>query len=1522
LTATPPAWVEQGPATITNSSLVSARPDNGSVGAVESIVVENVPVSQQNPGGHVVYAGTVNGGVWRADNITDSMVNGSGDPTTIDWRPLTDNQPSLATTSLALDPNDLSGNTLWVGTGSQSSAGFGGGPSVGLLYTKNGGQNWFVRGQGLAKTTIMSIAPTTLMPPTGQVVLVADYNQGLERSADGGVTFQPVNLATGGVLGGSASDVVADPATPQIFFAAVANQGVYESTDGGVSWFSINNNIQGTAGSIDIRLAVHSDTNGLVLYAGIINSNDTLTAVYRAVITSGQPNWFPIGRSTLPNLKSDLQVPGFRYFAMTADPTDDKVVYVSGIANGTTSSVYRVVAPAPSGQGIWISLHNSIFPDNQPHPDSRHLAFLGNGILLETDDGGIYGLPGPRDNPGTLWTTLSFGLRDTEFFSVAYDAENGDVLGGTQDNGTVVQPGPNGLFWDPVPKGDGDGGNTAFDDSVGLTYFFRDDGFFIDNRNGDTRAATLLKPGTAFPLFGGLNKSDLATYVANFQQTDASFPYALNSYKQTRVKPILMGMTGVYESFDAGTTINDVSPPAMSGNVTALASGVPTMPDAAYFATSNPGAGVAQIFVRSRPGASFTQTNWPGAAVRRIVIDPDNWQIAYAVDSSGKVWRTTDAGGTPNPKNNDWVDITSNLSSLTPVVRTLEIYDPTPQSNQGDEVLLAGGRGGVFRLLHPLDPPGGAWTQYGTGLPNVLVNDLHYIPGTGFGDILVAGTLGRGAWTIPAASKTLSQAIRLQISFVVGDFGYSVVRLVRDASDPRILDVFVGSRSQPDFTVPLAVLQDIEVTGLGNDTLIVDNSNGRINVPDLFFSGGAFPNTLQIQSGSDTQPENAVFDVGTITGLGPGTLHYSNVSVLSVSGGTGRNDYTVNGLDKQVSATIMIGDGDQDYVDVEGNQGPVTIFLGQARDGVDISAVSRTLSAIQGTVTVHGGGAFGVLGIHDQVEAVPQTYTITASSVTRQGSAPINFDSIDEVELDGDVRGGVYNVQDTPGGGTSTTLNLTAGSAPSAVNVQKTTGDLQINTGKAAATVNVGNAGSVRNIMGAVGISGLDVGLFVDDSNDPTTRLSPTLSASSLTGLAGATIDYSGAQLAVLDVRGGSGGDAFTVTGTPFNVPNNPLTTLQTGSGNSTVNVRATEGRLVVGSGRGNISVTIGSLAPALGGALGRIEGPIIVTNLLGHDALVIDDSGDNTGRSATITASSVTGLSPAAINYAAGPVSSVTVYGGGKSNTSSTFRVKSTSPATPVSIFAGAGTNTLVGPNTASIWNFALFGAGSVGNVGFSRIQNVKGGTALNIFKFSPGSALAGTLAGGGAGDWLEYPGLITPVSVNLATGAATDVGGGTAGKVSQIQNVIGGAGDNTLVGNALGNILIGGGGTNVITGGSGRSVLIGGTGSATITGGAADDILIAGTTTFDTDEGALMAILKEWQRTDKIYTQRITDLRNGGGYNGANKLIWHTTVLDNDRSPSLLIGGTGLDWFFANLTPTGVLDQIRNRNSQELVD
>src|SRR5262245_55627086 len=99
-----------------------------------------------------------------------------------------------------------------------------------------------------------------------------------------------------------------------------------------------------------------------------------------------------------------------------------------------------------------------------------------------------------------------------------------------------------------------------------------------------------------------------------------------------------------------------------------------------------------------------------------------------------------------------------------------------------------------------------------------------------------------------------------------------------------------------------------------------------------------------------------------------------------------------------------------------------------------------------------------------------------------------------------------------------------------------------------------------------------------------------------ITGLAPATILWAptssatGGGVTGLKVYGGSGGNTFTVANTSnFYFPS--ATFLYTGSGNDTVNVERTTGRLNVVNPGGQDSVWVGSKGSALGGNVQSING-------------------------------------------------------------------------------------------------------------------------------------------------------------------------------------------------------------------------------------------------------------------------------------------------------------------------------------------
>jgi hypothetical protein len=116
-----------------------------------------------------------------------------------------------------------------------------------------------------------------------------------------------------------------------------------------------------------------------------------------------------------------------------------------------------------------------------------------------------------------------------------------------------------------------------------------------------------------------------------------------------------------------------------------------------------------------------------------LVMDPDDWRTAYAVDSRN-VYQTTDAGL-------NWRVVSDKLG--VPNLRSLSFVETA----SGRDALLVGTNLGVYRAFDP--QPGVAWTEVGRALPNALVSDLLYTDVQGAADdVLSVGTMGRGVYSL------------------------------------------------------------------------------------------------------------------------------------------------------------------------------------------------------------------------------------------------------------------------------------------------------------------------------------------------------------------------------------------------------------------------------------------------------------------------------------------------------------------------------------------------------------------------------------------------------------------------------------------------------------------------------------------------------------------------------------------------------------------------------------------------------
>lgn len=234
-----PSWSPLGPALVLDADTWGDRaPATGRV----NVIVPN----PENPLGDI-WVGAAGGGAW----------NGSVYPE-VHWRPMTDDQPSLAIGAIALDScNSDRCLTVWVGTGENAGGRdtqYGHGVLLGTFNASTKTYDWVQLGAdrlGHANVTRLLLDPESVDGPkkhlyvalaagvsanaTHSTVPVAPASRlGIWRSLDGGQNWDNV-LDTDD----SATDLELDPLDPQTLYASFVSKGIFRSTDGGEHWETI-----------------------------------------------------------------------------------------------------------------------------------------------------------------------------------------------------------------------------------------------------------------------------------------------------------------------------------------------------------------------------------------------------------------------------------------------------------------------------------------------------------------------------------------------------------------------------------------------------------------------------------------------------------------------------------------------------------------------------------------------------------------------------------------------------------------------------------------------------------------------------------------------------------------------------------------------------------------------------------------------------------------------------------------------------------------------------------------------------------------------------------------------------------------------------------------------------------------------------------------------------------------------------------------------------------------------------------
>ena len=813
-------WTQLGPRPLN----VSAFPFRGThSGRVTAIALHPQYDGTNN---RTVFVGGAQGGVWRS---TD---NGQT------WTPLTDDLPSQAIGSIAIDPTNPSVMFVGSGEGNRSGDTYYG---AGLYKTTDGGATWrvisgptstlapqkpvFVNA-AITRIAIDPVTPNVMFVSTtfggiaaasGAVGVVESGKQkGVWKSTDGGETWRNVDPdGSAGVQ--SAHAVIIDPLNHNTVYAAIRTRGIYRSKSGGEpgTWEKLTNSVANTDNTAQAFLrcsvaagpAIAPSTTATLYASFERTSNSSIFGFYQS--KDGGDSWTQV--TTPPTEFAESPQAGYNMF-IAVDPTDGNTVYYGGQYD--YSRFANCLVRSTNGGTSWSDMNS-----NALHPDTHAIAVANNrNILFTGNDGGIW----RTDNAtatNVTWTSLNPNLHLTQFQSIALHPTDPNILiGGTQDNGTLRHTGA--MEWNQIAGGDG--GFALIDQSnpsVMYQTFFNSTGYISPRLS--------LNGGQSWQFIGC---DECATTPGEFNPTDrVKFyaPMALNpAFTGGNGNVVYLGTHRLYRTADRGTTWTGLGSSSDgfgqdltlgTGRISAVVA-YPKVDNSTSPATEIVWVGTddGQVQVTSNAGAlaaaTFTNTTkapLPNRFVADIATDNTNPNRAVVVYSGfdantpttpGHVFRTTDRGTT-------WTNISGNLPDV-PV--TTVALDP----NDANRLWI----GSDIGVLETTDG-GATWVRLSKGMPQVAVFMLRYHNATGS---LIAATHGRSVyrWRTYTTAATVSAASYLANADVARD---------------SIVSIFGVSLATATAPAPAGVFP--LPTTLAGTTVTVRDSQGTERAAPLFFAG-------------------------------------------------------------------------------------------------------------------------------------------------------------------------------------------------------------------------------------------------------------------------------------------------------------------------------------------------------------------------------------------------------------------------------------------------------------------------------------------------------------------------------------------------------------------------------------------------------------------------------------------------------------------------------------------------------------
>ncbi|MCL5020109.1 MAG: hypothetical protein M1339_00275, partial [Bacteroidetes bacterium] len=682
------SWLSMGPAP------TSTPYWNNVAGRMTSIAVD--PTDSL-----VVYAAAAGGGLWKTTDGGSS------------WTPLTDNFSRLASGAVAVDPNNPS--VIYYGTG-ELNFNIDGYPGTGFLYkSTDGGDSWtqlaMPQNGGLYYTSQIVVAPSN-----SNYVYASGFWD-VYRSTDAGASWTELDLTDGAV-----DDIVVSPTNANIIYASYGsgfsgdstNYGIFESTDAGNTWTKLTNGLPSSGQIFRISLAI-APSNPQVLYAAINGNRPTgrsqdTNRVY--ISQNGGSSW-----SVLPSVTSTSDFGGGQGWynnVIAVDPNNPKTVYLGGVDFWKSTDSGNTWSPMTNGYGLYKTGQTTV------HVDQHAIAFAkgSSTTFYIGNDGGVW----KTTNAGASFTDCNSNLQTIQFYDITASPANQNLtIGGTQDNGTEMNAQPS-TTWNLIFGGDG--GYVMIDPSnPNIVY--------TEYVNGEIQKS----------VNGGQTFNEITS------SSNIGSGYWLTPYVMDPVNNNLLytATDKVYESTNGGTNWASISPvlnpnlPSSSNQVTTMSIS-PVEGNVLYAGISGyrGAADSAYLYVSTSSGANWTNITGnlpPGTNFCQVTADPTHKGEAYLAVltyanslQSPHVLRTTDYGQT-------WVGLDSSGNGFANVPTKVIVVDSL------NGYIYAGTYAGVFESTDN----GASWSQFGTGLPNAVVDGIAIQYSS---NLLRIGTHGRGAWQI------------------------------------------------------------------------------------------------------------------------------------------------------------------------------------------------------------------------------------------------------------------------------------------------------------------------------------------------------------------------------------------------------------------------------------------------------------------------------------------------------------------------------------------------------------------------------------------------------------------------------------------------------------------------------------------------------------------------------------------------------------------------------------------------------